>query len=577
MKKLITGFLASIGLLTLIVVGVLAWNLYHFSQLLNDESGKSVTVEPNSVLKIEIGSKAMDDGPSKRSFVLDMIAPKPLSLFETLAAINHACTDDRIKGAFIDIQGTNLSLSQAQELRAVFKKMRSQGKFVYAYSHSFGEGSNGTSVYYLASVADKILLQPQGMVAITGFSLENLFFKELFENWDVTPQFDQRESYKGLFEMFTKDKFSDETRSNLQNLINDLTAQVMADIGEGRVMAPQEVKAHLDNAPYVDSQALARRLVDQLLYDDEVTAMIEEQLKTKPTYVSLKNYHEQAAEEKGKNAIAVIFVEGGINALHSQDSSPLDAAITPQDIVKFIKAALIDDNVKAIVLRVNSPGGVASSAEAIWRVASQAKAKNKPLIVSMGTYAASAGYMIAAPATTIVATPATITGSIGVASGKFALDRTLAKVGISTDKILGSKNADFWSMTTKFTPDHWQIMQTSLDSIYASFMDKVVVGRGMTKEDVRKVAQGQVWTGKQAKENGLVDELGGLLDALGIAKNKAAIAEQTAVTIKVMNTQSFKLKASDLLGANAKTVLGLTAVMDSLKGPQQRYSLAEIK
>jgi protease-4 len=299
-----------------------------------------------------------------------------------------------------------------------------------------------------------------------------------------------------------------------------------------------DIKELMDAAPYVDTIAADKKLINQLLHKDEVEKLFDTNPEIKPSFVSIKTYRKNAPTYSTTHSFALVSVSDEITtpapASYNQESN------SPEKVVKYLQKAAQDSSISAIILRVDSPGGTVTGAEAIWyevnRIANTLK---KPIIVSMGTLAASAGYQIAAPATKIVANPGTITGSIGVATGKLAIKEAAAEFGINLRQIKTAKHAGMWSMAEEFSSEEWANIQKDLDHYYDIFLKKVADGRHLSLEKTRTIAKGQVWTGKQAKEIGLVDELGGFLKALSVAKQLVNIPEESHVEIVMMEEPSF--------------------------------------
>ncbi|WP_032112383.1 signal peptide peptidase SppA [Candidatus Paracaedibacter symbiosus] len=533
--KVILAFLASVGFLTILAI---AGIYFLISSYLNIPELEQEEVSQTTILDLKVGSIPFVDVNADSDIFSMLQNMRPISLYETVTAIKHAANDQRIKGILLSIEGSNITLAEAQELREALSYFKKSQKKVYAYAYSYGEGGGGTSPYYLATIADGIFMQPQGMVELTGYAIESYFMRDLLDKYKVKPQLDRRESYKGFIEPYTNKDFSPETKENLTNLLSDMLGQVEESIANRHNIKEVDAKHLVNAAPYLDTQAVDKKLITQLLHKEEVKELVEQELETKPTFATLRTYKKSIPLQKIKHKFALVSVDGEItspvvNSPYGQTQS------TPSRIAQQLKKAAEDNEVEAIILRINSPGGTVTGAETIWyEVDRIANKLGKPVIVSMGTLAASAGYEIAAPATKIIANPGTITGSIGVATGKFAIGEAASDFGINLRQIMTAKHSGMWSAAEEFTSEEWAKIQESLDHYYDIFLKKVSDGRHIPVEAIRKVAKGQVWTGKQAKEFGLVDELGGFLKAINVAKGLVNIPEDSLVEIRLMNEPS---------------------------------------
>jgi protease-4 len=400
---------------------------------------------------------------------------------------------------------------------------------VYAYSDSLGEGGNGTGAYYLSSCANEIWLQPRGSLNLTGLIVESYFLKGVFDEYKIKTQMDKREAYKGVLETYTEKEFSPQTRENLQNILDDLVDQLTIDIAQDRQMDKKKVKDLIDQGPYNDQEALNLKLVDHLGHYDELKDHLEKKSGTSAAFVSDRQYMGEVKDSQGKVKIALIFVEGG---LMGNIGPVTETEInSPRQLAKNLDKALKDKDIHGVVLRVNSPGGTITAAETLWHEVNKFRKAKKPLVVSMGGTAASAAYQLAAPATKIIANPGTLTGSIGVASGKIILSGLLDHFHVSTSRIKSGENAGMWSVLEEFSPESWQKVQHSLDYIYDDFLTKVAQGRNIDKAQVRQIAQGKIWTGRQALEHRLVDGLGGLTKAIEVTKEELGLSRDASVEL----------------------------------------------
>lgn len=539
MKKIIIGFLASIGFLAvLLVVGI----YFSIKTLIGTFEQKFEQKQENltetTVLKLQVGSVPFVDVNVDGSIFSFLQNIRTNTLFDTVTAIKHAAQDPRIKGILLTIEGSTITLAEAQELREALTLFKKNQKKVYAFAYSFGESSSGTTPYYLATIADAIYMQPQGSVELTGYAIDSYFLKGLFDKYKIKPQLSRREGYKGIIETYTNNDFSPETRENLSNLLNNMLGQVQDTLNQQKGTQNGTDMKLFEDAPYLDTIAVDRKLITKLAHQQEVEELFHQELNKKPTFVTLKTYKKNIPPIKADHKFALISVEGEITT-PVPGNTYNTSQNTPRQIAQQLRKAAENPTIKAVILRVNSPGGTVTGAEIIWHEVDYiANTLKKPIIVSMGTLAASAGYQIAAPATKIIANPGTITGSIGVATGKIALGEAAAELGIHLRQIRTAKYSGMWSTAEEFSPEEWHKLEASLDHYYNIFLQKVSNGRHLSLEATQKIAKGQVWTGQQAKEHGLVDELGGFLTAIDTAKQLCNISKDTNVEIVLTNDGS---------------------------------------
>lgn len=505
----------------------------------------------------------------------------PTTLHEIVDAIDMAADDSRVTALVIHAGASRYDLAEIQELRDAVHRFRAKDKKTYLYSESFGGMGGGTGAYYLAAAFDEIWLQPLGTVSITGIGSEMPFLKGVMDKFGVEAAFDSRGKYKNAMESLTRTGMSKASRDMMTELLGDLAAQITAGIAADRGLTPEEVKKLIDTAPHLGAEAVEKKLVDRL---DHYDVLLEEVKKTAAR--TEDDDDDEDAEEKdedgeedaeedaartidllgygfsakveaedegmvgflsqlirknppvtahaGKDKIALIYAAGAI--VPSKDgggASPLSDGepMFADRIAASIRGAAQNNSVAAIVLRMDSPGGSPVAAEAIRRAVVYAREKDKKVIISMGSAAASGGYWAVANADHIVASPATLTGSIGVFAGKIVLEDLWKKLGVSWESINTGKNADMWSAQSHFSPTARKRFEALLDHIYNSFVGIVAEGRGMTTDEVEKIAQGRVWSGKQALDAGLVDSLGGLAEALQKAKELAGFKPEEAVPV----------------------------------------------
>ncbi len=464
-----------------------------------------------------------------------IMARNRVALADVLGGLRRAREDDRVTTLVARLGGRGIGLAAVQELRRAVADFAGAGKTTVAWAESFGEFSAGNVQYYLATAFEKIWLQPSGDLGLTGIAVERVFLRGLLDKVGADFQVAKRHEYKSAAEQLTETGFSAPARQATDRMTESVTEQLVQAIAERRGLARDKVSALIDAGPFLASRALAEGLVDQLGYRDEVYAEARKLAGPDCVVQYLGRYHRSrvVAERVRQTvtrlpgsqepAVALIFATGPIRRGRSGRGPLSGNSMGSDTIAAAIRAAAKDEHTPAIVLRVNSPGGSYVASDTIWREVVRARAGGTPVVVSMGDVAASGGYYISMAADEIVAQPGTITGSIGVLTGKPVLGEALGRAGVTSDLIRHGAHAAMFSQLRPFSPDEWALVNDWLDHIYADFTGKVATGRGMTPEQVHEVAKGRVWTGADALAHGLVDELGGLDLAAAIARRRAGL------------------------------------------------------
>ena len=440
--------------------------------------------------------------------------------------------DREIAGALIKIGGSRYGIGRSQEIRQAILDFRASGKKVVGYMTNCSTGN-----YLLASACDHIVLHPSGEVRLIGLRSETSFYKGVLDKLGVRADLEHIGKYKSASDIFTREEMSDAHREVQNTILDDLYNQLAQSIAEKRSWTQDDVKRLIDQGPFTAKQALAHGVVDQLAYRDELKEIAKKvtgkdcHLIKARQYLGITEYEYNWKVPLPK--IAVIQAEGMMTTGESF-TDPLTGTRTmgSTTIARAIRDVRKDSSVKAVVLRIDSGGGLVVAADTIWRELIRLK-KAKPLIVSMGDVAGSGGYYIAAPADVIVAEPGTITGSIGVIAGKYSFKGLYDKIGLHKEIIKRGKHADFYTDYGDYPEEEREIIHAQIQEIYQDFIGKVAEGRGMTKDAVDQIGRGRIWTGKQAKEIGLVDELGGLNLALSIARKKAGLTEKEVQLIRL--------------------------------------------
>ncbi|TPG34366.1 signal peptide peptidase SppA [Mycolicibacterium hodleri] len=457
---------------------------------------------------------------------------KPLLLREAVAAIRRAADDDRIAGLIARVQVPAAAAGPVQELRDAIVEF-SDAKPSLAWAETYP----GTMSYYLASAFREVWMQPSGTVGLVGFATNALFLRDALAKAGVQAQFIARGEYKSAANMFTEENYTDAHREADGRLIESLHEQVLGAVAASRHLEAADLDALADKAPLLRDDAVTGRLVDRIGFRDEAYARIAELTGARDVSpddpeaaprLYLSRYARTAASgsgpalpgRKSKPTIAVVTLAGPIvSGRGGRTLSPLGTSSAGGDtIAAALREACADDDVSAVVLRVDSPGGSVTGSETIWREVVRLRDAGKPIVASMGAVAASGGYYVSMAADAIVANAGTLTGSIGVVTGKLVARELKERLGIGSDSVRTNLNADAWSVNAPFTDEQHAHVEAEADLFYTDFVQRVADGRGMTPEAVDAVARGRVWTGADAKERGLVDELGGLRTAINRAK-----------------------------------------------------------
>ena len=455
-------------------------------------------------------------------------------LRDIIAGLKKAETDDRVSGLVVRMGDTGLDIATAQEIRDAVSRFRKAGKFTVAYADSFSAAPGATTEYYLASAFDEIAMQPSGELAATGVAIEVPFVASALEKVGVVARMEQRKEYKSAVETFTRKSMSAPARSNLQDLANSWLAQLAAGIAEGRGITPDQARASIDQSPLLAREAVERKLVDTLDYWPAVSESAKARAGAHSGLVSFSHYLDDGKLPYTSGpTVALIH---GIGPIVSSDdgAGPFDDAriFSAQSVSKAIAEAAAAPEVKAILLRIDSPGGSYLASDTVWNAVMHARSMGKPVIASMGGVAASGGYFVAMAADRIIASPGTLTGSIGVYGGKFVTEGLWPKIGVNWDVVQAGKHAAIWSPFHDFQPSGEARLEAMMDAVYQDFTSKVAKGRGLTGAQVETVAGGRVWSGEAASKVGLVDALGGLRASIDAAKEAAGIDAKQDITLQ---------------------------------------------
>lgn len=523
MARAIVRFLAILGALGLIGLGIAAY-------VSISVKGK---VPSKTILEANFEQSFLEDAPATPT--AQLILSEKTTLRDVVDAIDRGAEDDRVVGMIAKIGAAPMSMAQIQEIRDAVRRFRSRKKFAVAYSETFGEFGPGNGSYYLATAFDKIYLQPSGDVGLTGIIMESPFIKGSLEKLGLTFHGDHRYEYKNALDFYTDTKYSAAYKEAMTAIMTSWFAQMKEGVCAARQIAPDKFQAIVDAGPYLGKEAVDAKLVDAVAYRDEVYGDVKSRGGDGAELLYLDKYLDRAGRphDHGKT-VALVFGVGGVTRGES-NYDPLQGNQTmgSDTVAGAIRAAVADKGVKAILFRVDSPGGSYVASDTIWREVVRARQAGKPVIVSMGNLAGSGGYFVAMAADKIVAEPGTITASIGVLGGKMLTGGLWEKVGLTWDEVHQGENATMFTGTSDYTPAEWGRFQAWLDRVYVDFTSKVADGRKLTKEKVLEIAKGRIWSGQDAKNLGLVDELGGYETALRLTKKAIGVADEDDVKIVV--------------------------------------------
>jgi len=487
--------------------------------------GREPPIAGNSTLLLKLSGDLEENDPGG---VIGQFFEAPPSVRSVVETLRKAKVDKRVTSLVVRPGGAAALWGKVQEVRDAITDFRTSGKPAIAFIEYGGEQE-----FYLASACDKVFLAPTASLDLTGMASYELFLRGTLDKIGAYPDVLHVGEFIFAGNAFTEKGFTPSHREMAESLNNDLYEQLVRGLAEGRHKTPAEMRVLIDHGPYQPEDAIRAGLIDDVAYEDELddkAPLGRDGGRVK--FLSMSDYRKVSAVSLGLGRgprIAVIYAVGMIT---SGESDPMGGSVGSDTLIDNLRKVRADDSIKAVVLRVDSPGGSAIASDLIWREVFLTREK-KPLIASMSDVAASGGYYISMPAHSIVAQPATLTGSIGVVMVKFAIGGTLNKLGVNLDRVTAGRWADLYAPDRPFTPEERQRIEQSLQATYESFVEKAASGRNTTPEKIDAVAQGRVWTGAQAKQIGLVDELGGLDRALVLAKRRAKIDEKAEVELVI--------------------------------------------
>lgn len=524
MFRFLVRLFAVVGLLLVLVaagLGFVYWRMVERGPALPDRI----------VLDLDLDRPLIEYVPTDP--LAEVLFGRETTLRSVVDTLDRARTDPRVAGVVARLGSDGFDLATAQELRQAVARFRESGRFAFAYADSFGEFGPANSAYYAATAFDEIWMQPVGIWGVTGIAAQVPFLSEAFAKFGLRPEMEQRREYKSFANTFTQTGFTEAHRTMTESLVDDLTGQLVDGIAEGRGLPAEQVAGLIDRAPLLDREALEARLVDRLGYRDEVREAALRRAGGNAGSLDLSDYQDRVGEpETEGTGIAVIYGVGSIGQGES-GADPLfgGPSMGSDTLVRAFDEAARASDIRGILFRIDSGGGSAVASESIHRAVRRAREAGKPVVVSMGSAAASGGYWIALGADEIVAQPGTLTGSIGVLAGKIVSEDLWDDLGVNWGVVARSRNAGMWSSLSGYSESERSRLNALLDDIYGAFTDRVAEARGLPAPAVDDVARGRVWTGGQAKTLGLVDTIGGFDTALESLRRRLGLPAGTALRL----------------------------------------------
>ena len=497
-------------------------------------------IEENSILELDLNIPIRDRGPKTNVLELSLeISPRAVGLNQILGSIIKAKKDDKIKGISLSSDFINAGWAQTQEIRNALKDFKDSGKFIYAYSNYFTQKG-----YYLASIADSIYMNPLGMIDFKGLSTEILYYDKFQKKYGIKYEVIRKGEYKSAVEPYLQDKMSDENRTQIKNLLFTIWETISSEISESRSLNLKELNLIAENLLVTTSkEALDNKFIDKIIHEDDYRESLLEILDSDDlNLIDFKTMNSKIKDYdlKIKDKIAIIYAQGTILYVEGNETI-IGEELFRETIDKLDE----NENVKAVVLRIDSPGGDPLTSDILWNSIEKLK-QNKPVVVSMGNIAASGGYYIACNANKILANPMTITGSIGVWGTLPNLEGISSDIGINAEQVNTHKNSMGYSVFEPIQSGYKNAMERIIDEVYTLFKMRVSKGRSISYNEVEKYARGYVWSGREAKEVGLIDEIGGLQDAIYEASRLAEIENYNIVEYPIIE-EDFESIFSEIL------------------------------
>ena len=529
----------------------------------------------NIVLSLDLRKAMTDSSPSEFT-----LGARPVTVMDVVLGLDAAQRDKRVKGVFVRVGGANLPVSQAEEIGAALKRFRASGKFVIAHAQAFED--SGLGDYLAAASAGQIWMQPLSPFGVAGEGGGELFLRGLLDKIQAEPQIAKRSEYKSAADTFMEKGMTAADREQITALMQSWYDSAVTGAAGDRKLSPKALIAVLEASPQFTEDAKKAGLIDQIGYDDDALAAAIKLAGARAQSVPMAKYVgvKSAASRYGKGQhIALVEAAGDIvEGTADSISFGEDSMIAGDDMARAIRQATADKEIKAIILRVDSPGGSVTASDQILNAVKKAQAAGKPVIVSMGSVAASGGYYISLSADKIVAEPGTITGSIGVLTGKVSIGKSLGLIGVGVDQVGVGKNALMNSGMTPYTPEQWAAVNAQADAIYADFTKKVAAGRKLPLAKVQEIARGRGWTGADANARGRVDQLGGVWTAVDLAKKQAHIAASERVVFeRYPRHKGFFEAMDDFFGGPSEEVLAVERFTTLMNSPFAREAETVVK
>ena len=526
-RRIRWGLLIVLAVAALLILG----GVLMIAGLASLAKGKTVMIKPASTLVLALDRPLQEPQPDP--FLTEFFHARVYSVVDLTSAIDRAAKDDRISSLLVEVTPASVGLGKLQEVREAVERFKASKKPVWAYFEATHTGG-----YYVASAADKIYAPPTGNLMLGGPVAEIPFFRGVLDKLKVEPQLYHIGAYKSYSDTFMRKDMSDAQREATDAILDSIYGQLVDGIAKGRKLSPDKVREAVDKCYLVGSQIRSLGLADDLLYKDQVEDGLKKINGNEDRWhrVAVSDYindHRVDLAAGAKKSLALVLASGGIVSGDSEPAGPFGSDNMGSDtVIRWLRRAGENESVAAVVFRVDSPGGSGLASDMIWRQVEVLR-KTKPVVVSMSDVAGSGGYYIAMGADGIVAQPATITGSIGVVSGKFVLKGLMDFIGYNQETLKRGANSDIFSGYDRFTPEQEKLVQDQMEVFYKDFVTKVAQGRKTTYEAVDRIAQGRIWSGEDALKLGLVDRLGGIHEAVAMAKEKAKLPADEPVRIVI--------------------------------------------
>ncbi len=571
-------FLTVLGVFLGLILFVVVVPFVLITAAVSSASSTPVTAS-NTVLELDLRDGLTDQQPTNP---FAAFGGSGLSVMQVVDSLAQAGDDRHVKALLIRLPEAGMTPAAADEVRQAVRRFRAAGKVVIAHSQGFQPVGTTISSYMVGASASELWMQNTASFQLTGISTDQLFLGRAFDKYGVNAQFEQRYEYKNAVNEYTQSDFTPAHREAMTAWMTSIYTSAIANAASDRKVTPAALRATIEGGPWSSAEALQRKLIDKIGQVEEAEAEIKRRAGNGARLVELRDYASARGERSGsgRNAIAIVGGEGAIlTGTGSGGGFGGGSSIRSDDLAGALYEAIEDKDVKAIVFRVSSPGGSPEASEQILAAVRAARAAGKPVVVSMGAYAASGGYWISSEADYIVAQPSTLTGSIGVYGGKFVLANALGRFGVDIRELsVGGDYADALSPSQPFTAAQRAAYSSTIDRTYEEFITRVATGRKLTPARVREIARGRVWTGRQARELGLVDELGGLHEAIAQARRLAEIPADESVRFKRYPTPESPWEAlSKAFGVSSEAARVLVGIGGVMADPQAQVVLQRIE